>query len=411
MERHRQPLILTTLAFLLAGPPAAAQAVPGPELVASPGVAPGADTTGPDHPVPPWAAETLRELELALGADVAADGVGSLVAAVVVGDRVVWEAAFGPADRETGGLAAPTTIYRVGSLTKPMTALVLLALAERGVVDLDGPVERYVPELVRLANRAPDHPPITFRHLASHTAGLAREPAGSHADRGPSRAWRRKVIAALPATEALAPPGHGYHYSNIGYAVLGLALERAARRPFHTLVRELVFEPLGMASSWFAVPRADRHRLAAGYVNPAPDIIDPRVPRAEHRGRGYRIPDAGAYSTAGDLALLVMAMTGARSLLPASPRALAAALADQTAGHGAAVTYGLGFQLHRVGDTLIAGHSGTTAGYTAAMAFDPATTIGIVLLRGYNRGATNLGATAVRAILELGERAPAPGDA
>jgi CubicO group peptidase (beta-lactamase class C family) len=397
-------------------PTTAAQAVDS--LIAA-GVAPGADERAS---VPGWALGPVLGLERTLAADVAADAVGSIAAAVVVGDRVVWAAAFGRADREAGTLAAPGTIYRTGSITKPITALVLLSLVERGTIALDDPVEPYLPELERLANRAPDHGSIRFRDLAAHTAGLAREPAASHAGRGPVREWRRKVVDALPATVTIDRPGAAYHYSNLGYALLGLALERAAGQPFESLVQELVFDPLGMTSSYFVVPPRERHRLAAGYVNPTPDSIDPRVPRAEHRGRGYRVPSGGVYSTVGDLARLAMGMTGALGDSPLSAYARAEALADRAAkadgtvsaagpetgtGVGPGSGYGLGFQILRLGDTRIAGHSGAVAGYTAYLAFDPATRVAVVLLRNYNHGATNLGATAARVILDLAHRSPA----
>jgi CubicO group peptidase (beta-lactamase class C family) len=404
-----------------AGPrPGSAAAQAGDSLAAA-ALAPGAEDRVPL--LPAWAAESILSLERRLVADVAADDVGSIAAAVVVGDSVLWAAAFGRADRDAGTLASPGTIYRAGSISKPITALVLLALVDRGVVTLDDPVERYLPELERLANRAPEHAPIRFRDLAAHTAGLAREPAASHAARGPIREWRRKVVDAVPLTAMVAAPGEAYHYSNIGYALLGLALERAAGQPFEDLVQELVFDPFGMTSSYLVVPPPERRRLAVGYVNPSSDSIDPRVPRAEHGGRGYKVPNGGVYSTVGDLARLAMAMTGALgdAILPAVARA--EALTNQTersdamvrqsdAGTGRAIRsgtgYGIGFQLQRVGDTLIAGHSGAVAGYTAYLAFEPETRVAVILLRNYNRGITNLGATAASTILDLVERSPPP---
>jgi CubicO group peptidase (beta-lactamase class C family) len=289
---------------------------------------------------------------------------------------------------------------------------------------LDDPVEAYIPELRHLANRAPGNRPITFRDLASHTAGLAREPAQSHAARGPYRDWRRKLITSIASTDAVAAPGEGYLYSNMGYSLLGLALERVADVPYEVLVRTLVAEPLGMERSHLALPGEERDRLATGYVNMPGDTIDPRVPRAEHRGRGYQVPGAGVYSTVGDLARLVMAMTGALGDVPVTAASRATALTDHTltdhtvprqtgAPPVVAATdsptqvartgYGLGFQLHRIGGTTIAGHSGSIAGYSAYLAFDPETRVGVVLLRNYNHGMTNLGAMAARLVMELGE--------
>jgi CubicO group peptidase (beta-lactamase class C family) len=409
------PAVALGLAVLWTGSAGQTPSQAGPLAeVRDPGHAPGAVLPAA---LPAWLDPIVLALERRLAADVAADAVGSLAAAVVIGDSVVWQAAFGHADRESERRAAPTTVYRAGSISKSITALTLLALVERGVVALDDPVDPHLPELRHLANRSPDAPPITFRQLASHRAGLAREPALSHAGRGPFADWRRRLMGAIPATEIVAPPGSAYLYSNVGFALLGLAMERAAGQPFEQLVRELVLGPLGMTSTWFQVPPAGRSRLATGYVNLHGGAIDPRVPRAEHRGRGYRPPSGGVYSTVGDLARLAMAMTGALEDTPVGAAIRAEALTPQDAGPDARdgplgalpnrprqpvrFGYGLGFQLHRIGATAVAGHSGTVPGYTAYMAFDPATRIGVVLLRNYNRGATNLGATAAALVLEL----------
>lgn len=373
-----------------------------PDTAAEPraGPLPDAPTDRATH-----ASAILARFGERLAADVEADAVGSLAAAVVVEDSVVWSAAFGTANTERGLPATPGTVYRTGSISKTVTAIVLMRLVERGVVALDDPVAVHVPELAGLANHPTTARPITFRDLASHTAGLDREPAASHAARGPARSWERKVLESIPLTAARTAPGAAYLYSNIGYGILGLALERAAGRPFERLVREHVFDPLGMGSSFFTVPPAHRARLAVGYVNLDDGTVDPRVPRAEHRGRGYKVPNEGVYSTAGDLARLVIGLSGALGDTLLSAESRTEMLRPPQPGGRAG--YGIGLQLTRVAGALIAGHSGTVAGYTAYLAFDPESRIGVVLLRNYNQGATNLGAAAHELILELRDSRPA----
>lgn len=351
-------------------------------------------------------AGAIAEFEARLAADVAADGVGSIAAAVVVDDEVIWQNALGWADPDRRVAATPETIYRTGSITKSMTAVVLMRLVDRGVVGLDDPIEAYVPELDRLANRSPDHRPITFRDLATHTSGLAREPGLEHSARGRLRDWDSKLVESLSSTELLGPPGEVYRYSNVGYAILGLALQRAAGRPFQRLVGEHVFEPLGMTSSRFRILRWDAGRLATGYVNLDDGTVDPRVPRAEHRGRGYKVPNGGVYSTVGDLGRFVMGLTGALGDALLTPAARSAMLRDGSPATGRG-GYGLGLQLVPVGGVTIAGHSGSVAGYTAYLAFEPETRIGVILLRNYNRGETNLGAVVTDLLLELVEAAQA----
>ena len=362
-----------------------------------------------DDDVPP--ATDARDAVIAafaaqLAADVEADSAGSLAAAVVVDDSVVWTEAFGMADREAGSPAGPETLYRAGSITKIVTAVAALRLAAAGVIDLDEPVARRVPEIVGLAGLQTTDRPITIRDLATHTAGLEREPSSSLAARGARAGWKRKTLASIPLTERRSSPGSAYEYSNVGYAVLGLALERAAGRPFEVLVAAEVLEPLGMRNSFFAVPRRERNRLAAGYVNLENGPADPRVPRAEHRGRGYKVPSEGLYSTVGDLARLVMALSGALGDAVIDESSRAAMLVAPDVGGDDRAGYGFGLQLTRLGGRLLAGHIGTVEGYKAYLVFDPATRVGAVILRSYNRGATNLGATAQRLVLDVGEAGP-----
>lgn len=355
----------------------------------------------------------LAGLERELAADVARDSVGSIAAAVFEDGEVLWRSAFGWRERGSRALATPGTIYRAGSITKTVTALVLLRLVESGVVGLDDAVAQHLPEIRRLDGREPGAPAITFRDLATHRAGLARESEPRVHGRGPFREWKRKTVAAIPDTRVLDPPGARYRYSNIGYALLGFALERAADRPFEILADSLVFRPLGMSATYFVLPRHERGRLATGYVNPPGDIVDPRVPRREHRGRGYRVPGEGLYSTVDDLSRLGMALTGARPLLPDSLRRLMvsdARLADGGRGGVRGAGYGIGVQLIDVAGACLAGHSGTVPGYSAFLLVDPETKTGVVLLRNYNHGTTNPGAAATRLLLDLRElrRPPLP---
>ena len=209
-----------------------------------------------------------------LKADVAADNVGSIMAAVVVGDSIVWTEGFGWADRDKHIPAGPNTIYRLGSVSKSFTAIVLGQLVDRKVITLDDPVERYFPEIRGLANRSPSAKPVTFRQLASHTAGLVREPDLPGAASGPISDWESKVLASIPTTSFDALPGQRYSYSNIGYGILGLALSRAAHVPFMKLVEDGIFTPLGMTSSTFLITDRLRPALSVGYANSADGDID-----------------------------------------------------------------------------------------------------------------------------------------
>jgi CubicO group peptidase (beta-lactamase class C family) len=320
----------------------------------------------------------INELRKDLQAVVAADDVGSIMAALVVGDSVVWSEGFGWADRKKKTPATAETIYRIGSISKTFTAAVLAQLVDRKVVALDDPVEKYFPEIRGLDKPRPGASPITFRHLASHTAGIIREPNLSGAASGPIADWEAKVLASIPATSFDTVPGARYAYSNIGYGILGLALSRAAKSPFMKLVEDGIFKPLGMTSSTFIIGDQLRPFLSTGY---GPGTSED-TPAREHLGRGYKVPNGGIYTTVTDLARFMGALMGAgRPILSDTMRR--AMLTKQTPG-ATPGSYGLGLQLTaRPGEPINAGHGGAVAGYTCAMAFDPEAKVGVILLRNY----------------------------
>lgn len=351
-------------------------------------------------PEAPWR-PVVDRLEERLAADVAADGVGSVTAGVIVGNDLVWARGFGLADRDRSVPADANTIYRTGSISKSFTAVLLARLVERGVVALDDPVERYLPEVRGLAERPPGTAPITLRQLASHTAGLIREPELEGAAAGPIEEWEERVLASIPATRFQDPPGHRYAYSNVGFGILGLALSRAAGVPFMDLVTDEIIRPAGMTQTAFIVTPAIETKLASGYANREGGIIDAELPALEHRGRGYKVPNGGVYSTVRDLGLFIAAVSGAlpvEILTPESRERMRTVQTPESEPFG----YGLGFFVYREPDGgPFVGHTGSVAGYSAFLAFEPETRVGIVLLRNYNQGATGLRDTGLATLAEL----------
>jgi CubicO group peptidase (beta-lactamase class C family) len=346
--------------------------------------------------------DAITQFALRIAADVEEDDVGGIAAGIVVDGDLVWARGFGWADPGKTAMG-PASILRTGSISKSVTAVLMMRLVDRGVLRLDDPVEEYLPEIRRIGDRRPGAPAITFRHLASHTAGIVREPALDSAASGPIEQWEEKVLESLAATRYDSVPGARYQYSNIGFGTLGLALSRAAGRPFMDLVQEEIFTSLGMTGSTFVLGELEP-RLAAGFDN-GRDGIDSARPAAEHRGRGYKVPNGGVYSTVADLGRFMGAMSGVPGLAILSETGREEMLRVQTPedpNRG----YGLGFSIGIDGEgRKVVGHGGSVAGYTARISFDPDARLGVVLLRNYQRGATDLSRAAddmVRTLRELG---------
>jgi CubicO group peptidase (beta-lactamase class C family) len=363
---------------------------------------PGARAQEPDAPAAAWAEwhETVQRFADRLSADVAADGVGGLTAGVFVGETPLWVQGFGWADPQRGVPAGANTIYRVGSISKSFTGVVLAQLVDAGTVALDDPVVGEVPELAKLRDPAATAGRITYRQLASHTAGLVREPAMTAALRGPSGLWEEKVLAAIPTTLAERRPGERYAYSNIGFGILGLALGRAAGQPFTELVRERIVAPLGMEATGFTVAPAQLHRLAVGHGTGG-DGVDRATPAREHAGRGYQVPDGGMYATVADLARLAAAVGGHTPMAILTPPVRRELATVQTPGNGSQ-GYSLGFSVRvREDGRRLLGHGGLVPGYSAHLLFEPRSGVGVVLLRNYDRGATDLEAAALELLEAL----------
>jgi len=333
--------------------------------------------------------------------EVERDGVGSVSIALVDGAKLVYTAAFGYADIENKVTATPEHVYRIGSITKQFTGLALLKMSREGVVSVSDPVERFVPEMSRIRDRVEGAPPITLVQLATMTSGLAREPENlptylvGRADR-----WTEVVLEALPEVRYDFAPDTRYQYSNIGYAILGLSLERAAKRDYMDYVREELLEPLKMIDTDF-VPRDHfESRIAKGY-RLKDGVVDFETPAEEHSGRGYKVPNGALYSTVVDLARFVSFQLGhgPESVIPQ------AALEDNfdrvnSATGDLSSGYGIGFSVVRRGELVITGHGGSVAGYRAGAYFDRASGKGVVILRNVTGGELDVTELAMQ-VLEL----------
>ena len=342
------------------------------------------------------AAIAAFDAEVARG--VADDAAGCVSVAVSVGGDVVWEKGYGWADIERHVACNADTIGRTGSISKSFTAVLMMQLVERGIFDLDDPVADYFPEIAGLADAPTGIGEVTFRRLASHTAGLVREPELEGAAVGSIYQWEEKILESIPNTSFRTPPGTEHHYSNVGFGILGLASSRAAGVPFMDLVAEQIFKPLGMSSSTFIINEPDSsRRLSVGYARSREDgQVGAEPATREHFGRGYKVPNGGIYSTVGDLAKFAAAMLGAAPVQILS----AASREEMMTPQAPATGYGLGFSVFEVDGMKIVGHGGSVAGYNAGLQFEVGSGVGVAMLRttSYNPPAAGFLRELVRAM-------------
>ena len=184
------------------------------------------------------------------------------------------------------------TLFQIASVTKTMTATVIMRLVERGALDLDAPVRRYIPAF-RLRDAAAQER-ATVRHLVTHTGGWLGD---CFADFGNGDDALERYVAAMAELEQITPLGEIWHYSNSSFALLGRLIEVVTGKSYEEATRELLFVPLGMTRSCFSAGEAITHRVAIGHV-----IVDekPAVARPWAFPRATT-PVGGIVSTANDL--------------------------------------------------------------------------------------------------------------
>lgn len=307
------------------------------------------------------------------------------------GDEV-GVAGAGLADVEAGVAAVGPVPYRIGSITKTFTAAVVLSLVEDGAIGLDDRVEE------RLSGTP--FGAVTVRALLSHSGGLQREVPGEmwESMQGPDG---RELRSALGRAELVDRPGARWHYSNLGYAVLGQIVERVTGTDCSAVIDERLVGPLGLSSTTWSRPVG----AAVGYrVDPHADLVH-REPVMDQAAAGV---GGQLWSTARDLLVWGDALAGGAPeiVAPAVVEAMHTLqvmvdLSGWTSG------WGLGLILERRGDRLVAGHTGAMPGFLSALSVDRQTRSVAVALSNATRGAA-VGALAAAVVDDLVASAPEP---
>src|SRR5262249_6707397 len=221
--------------------------------------------------------------------------------ALVDGNDVVWATGFGFANPADSTAASAQTLYRVGSIAKLITAIGVMQQVEKGAVDLDQPVDHYLPEF---------HPTnsfgtsITVRQLLSHRSGMVREsPMGSYFDS--SRTTLASAVNSLNQTQLVFAPGSRTKYSDAGMDVAGYLVEKQRGQRFARAMPGTVLDPMGMAHKSFPPDLSLDRSLARGFKW----TYDGRTSPAPRFEIGVP-PAAGLYATVTDLARLMTVLLG-----------------------------------------------------------------------------------------------------
>ncbi len=351
--------------------------------------------------------QRLEQLAEEVERDRAALHVPGLALAIVKDDRVVFARGFGLADLEHERPVTPETLFAIGSSTKAFTATLAGMLADEGRMDLDDPVTKYLPWF-ELPVRA-DHgeKTVTLRDLLSHRTGFARMDILWAAGLVPPE----EVLRTATRAEPWAPFRREFHYNNIMFLAAGQACAAVTGKGWDALVRERIFEPLGMNASSTSVREAQRDpRLALGYLW---DDEQQEFERRTMRVLDSIAPAGAINSSALDMARWVRFLLG-RGELEGRRLIREERLQEtwrQSNEVGPEIGYGLGWFLRVWRDQPYVEHGGNIDGFAAEVALLPESTTGVVLLA--NVTATPLQGTIGPKVFDalFGEPPPPPAPA
>jgi CubicO group peptidase (beta-lactamase class C family) len=318
-------------------------------------------------------APDFAPLVATIEAEMATQQVPGLAVGVLHNGEMLFSQGFGVADLATNTPVTPSTSFRIGSITKPLTTIGLMQLVEAGQVDLDQPVVSYVPEFIV-------NDQITVRQLLSHSSGLgdAAIPYG----RTDVAALQDYVASLVPAS-AFAPPGTLFSYSNPGFNTVGRIIETVSGMPYADYMTTKVFPALGMTQTTFARDVAMANGLALGYYpgRNAPEVVD----RDPDNGAEY--PSGFAFSTVGDLARVALLLLNDGSLdgQPVlQPEIIQAMKTPTIRVEPLEMGYGLGLLIRtQVGETVI-GHNGNINGYSASLELISSHELAVIVLANRN---------------------------
>jgi CubicO group peptidase (beta-lactamase class C family) len=383
--------------------PSQPRPAPAPPAQALPAAAP-AVTTSPamtvtDAPVPAFKDPARRQkleaafpaIDKAIAEEIKKHGLPGVAVGIVIDGELAYGKGFGVVSRESKAVPDIDTVYRIGSITKSFTALGLLALRDEGVLDLDDPLSRWLPEANGFVYPTKDSPRITLRQLANHTSGLPRM-GTIDLEAKPTEA---AIVDSLAGFALQYAPGTTFHYSNIGFGLLGIVLGRATKTSFEDVLRTRILVPLNMTSTVWEHDQVPAGKLAPAYEGTAKGPVVKPVPARLGAVAGA----GGLYSSVRDMAKYVaFQMSAYPPRSDADGAKLKRATLREAHSSGIpsgfkheppamAMSYGFGWSRFTTCelDDLV-GHNGGIDSYRSEISFSPSRGVGVIMLTNFAAG-------------------------
>jgi D-alanyl-D-alanine carboxypeptidase len=277
------------------------------------------------------------------------------MAVVVIKNGLVLEMkGYGLADRQTQATVGANTAFPIGSVSKQFTAAAVMLLVEDGKLDLDQPISQYLNDLPVTWN------PLTIRQLLNHTSGISEENAW--------KANKAEKILKYGNTKLDFPSGTAWSYSNTGYIVTGLIIEKASGQTYRDFMHDRIFAPIGMTNTQAELSQVPN--LAVG-------LTDRGIESSDFRQWQWAGAAGNIISTATDMGKWVQAIDQGKLLKPTSYQELWAA-AKLT--NGRSEPYGLGWGIGNFNGHRSTSHGGAVAGYASGLVRFPDDRIDVIVL-------------------------------
>lgn len=343
--------------------------------LASPFVA-GASDLVEQHPE---VADAITLLDLWIEEQLAYQQLPGLAIGIVYDQELIWSKGYGFGDLAEQTPVSPTTLFRIGSVTKVFTATAILQLRDAGKLRLDDPITRHLPEFA-IQNPFSDAPEITIWNLLTHTAGLPREGAFPY--------WtdhdfptREELVAAAATQRLIYSPGTQYKYSNLGVSLLGAIIEKVSGESYQDYITKRIFSPLGMSRSSVDPTLEQSASLAKAYMRRQPDGSRKAMDYYEVRGMAAM---GSVVSTVEDMAKFAALHTRQDNATTDGPVLSTSTMREMHRPHWVYASWsggmGLGFRIApRKGHNTVS-HGGWIGDHRAHLLMVPDTSLAVVAM-------------------------------
>jgi len=315
-------------------------------------------------------ADKITAIEAAIQAEMNQSKIPGLSVAIVMADQLRYAKGFGLADVENSVPAKATTVYRLGSLSKPLTAIGVMQLAEKGKLELDSPIQKYCPAF-------PVKPwPVSARQLLGHLGGIRDYNNQKFLEEYLSTRRYNSVTESLSIFKddpLIHEPGTKYAYSTYGYNLLGCAIEGASTLTYENYLRDHILKPAGMEQTGVDEVSRIISQRARGYSRTQEGswnntaLVD----------TSNKIPAGGLVSTVEDLSKFAIALRKGTLVSKAS---LEQMWTRQKTREGKETSYGLGWNLSERNGLKEVYHGGSAAGFSTFLYMIPEKGLAVVFL-------------------------------